>query len=93
MKAQLKNSRFMRFFGISSIGTVADYLTALFLYSVLGLSGVAASTRHARKRRSCFVNAARTVDPFCNVASVKKRVGDVLASTLVNSSGATKTKA
>lgn len=44
MKAQLKNSRFMRFFGISSIGTVADYLTALFLYSVLGLSGVAAST-------------------------------------------------
>lgn len=44
MQAQIRGSRFMRFFGVSSVGTVADYVTALALHAVVGLSGVVAST-------------------------------------------------
>ncbi|MCV2871484.1 GtrA family protein [Defluviimonas sp. WL0050] len=44
MLARIGNSRFMRFFGVSSVGTVADYISALALHFFLGLSGVVAST-------------------------------------------------
>jgi putative flippase GtrA len=44
MRAWAKNSRFLRFFGVSGVGTVADYVAALALHSLLGLSGVLAST-------------------------------------------------
>lgn len=44
MQAQVAGNRFMRFFGVSSVGTVADYLAVLALHSVLGLGAVAAST-------------------------------------------------
>ena len=44
MKELVARNRFFRFFGISTIGTVIDYLSAIALYSLLGLSGVVAST-------------------------------------------------
>lgn len=37
-------TRFLRFFGVQTIGTVADFLLALVLHSVFGMAGVAAST-------------------------------------------------
>lgn len=44
MLSDLTNrGRFLRFFGVSTIGTAADYVTAVALHAFLGLSGVVAS--------------------------------------------------
>lgn len=44
MRDMIRNSRFARFFGVSSVGTAADYLSAVALHGLLGLPGVVAST-------------------------------------------------
>lgn len=44
MRDMIRNSRLARFFGVSSVGTAVDYLSALALHGILGLPGVVAST-------------------------------------------------